>query len=115
MILADTRHLLSRDDAQLATRVLVDSGEDLARLEARVADEGIDAVLDDPRLPAALLRNARGVLAVEMNVIPRGGQSVATWSGTMLSPFLVFTGSAVPAGLVARSHRVSLDSSMCPT
>lgn len=63
MILADTRHLLSRDDAQLATRVLVDSGEDLARLEARVADEGIDAVLDDPRLPAALLRNSRAAHA----------------------------------------------------
>jgi hypothetical protein len=59
MILADTRHLLTRDDAQLAARVLADSGEDLASLEARLSDEGIDAILDDPRLPAALLRNSR--------------------------------------------------------
>lgn len=61
MILADTRHHLTRDDAQLAARLLAsDSGEELARLEARLADEGIDAILDDPRLPAALLRHPRG-------------------------------------------------------
>lgn len=61
MILADTRHRLTRDDAQLAARLLAsDSGDDLAELEARLADEGIDAVLDDPRLPAILLRDPRG-------------------------------------------------------
>lgn len=61
MILADTRHRLTRDDAQLAARLLAsDSGDDLAELEARLADEGIDAILDDPRLPAILLRDPRG-------------------------------------------------------
>jgi hypothetical protein len=61
MILADTRHHLTRDDAQLAARILAhESGEELSRLEARLSDEGIDAILDDPRLPAALLRNPRG-------------------------------------------------------
>jgi hypothetical protein len=61
MILADTRHRLTRDDAQLAARILArDSGDELAMLEARLADEGIDAILDDPRLPAALLRHPRG-------------------------------------------------------
>ena len=60
MILADTRHLLTRDDAQLAARMLADAGDDLERLEIRLADEGIDAILDDPRLPQALLRDARG-------------------------------------------------------
>jgi hypothetical protein len=64
MILADTRHNLSRDDAQLATRLLShDSGEELAVLERRLADEGIDAILDDPRLPAALLRHPRAMHA----------------------------------------------------
>jgi hypothetical protein len=64
MILADTRHRLTRDDAQLAARILArDSGEELSHLEARIADEGIDAVLDDPRLPAALLRHPRGAHA----------------------------------------------------
>ena len=32
-------------------------------LEARLADEGIDAILDDPRLPGALLRHPRGAHA----------------------------------------------------
>jgi len=64
MILADTRHRLTRDDAQLAARILArDSGEELSLLEQRIADEGIDAVLDDPRLPGALLRHPRGAHA----------------------------------------------------
>ena len=64
MILADTRHHLTRDDAQLAARILArDSGDELTDLEARLADEGIDAILDDPRLPAALLRHPRGAHA----------------------------------------------------
>jgi hypothetical protein len=64
MILADTRHHLTRDDAQLAARLLAqDSGEPLATLESRLTDQGIDAVLDDPRLPAALLRQPRGAYA----------------------------------------------------
>src|SRR5215813_6285444 len=64
MILADTRHNLSRDDAQLATRILArDSGEELAVLEQRLADDGIDAILDDPRLAAALIRHPRAMQA----------------------------------------------------
>src|ERR1700749_465199 len=64
MILADTRHQLTRDDAQLAARILArDSGEELAVLESRLTDDGIDAILDDPRLPAALLRQPRGAHA----------------------------------------------------
>jgi hypothetical protein len=64
MILADTRHRLTRDDAQLAARILArDSGDELSQLESRVADEGIDAVVDDPRLPGALLRHPRGAHA----------------------------------------------------
>jgi hypothetical protein len=60
VILADTRHRLTRDDAQLAARLLArDSGDELAELEAKLADEGIDAVLDDARLPAVLLRHPR--------------------------------------------------------
>jgi hypothetical protein len=63
MILADTRHHLTRDDAQLAARVLVDAGLELSELEGRLTDEGIDALLDDPRLPAALLRHPRAARA----------------------------------------------------
>ena len=61
MILADTRHRLTRDDAQLAARlVAAETGVEPAEIESRIASEGIDAVLDDPHLPAALLRQPRG-------------------------------------------------------
>jgi hypothetical protein len=64
MILADTRHHLTRDDAQLAARILArDSGDELAALETRLTDEGIDAILDDPRLPDALRRHPNGIRA----------------------------------------------------
>jgi hypothetical protein len=64
MILADTRHRLTRDDAQLAARILArDSGQELSELESRLTDEGIDSVLDDPRLAGALLRDPRGAHA----------------------------------------------------
>jgi hypothetical protein len=43
--------------------MLADAGDDLGQLEARLADEGIDAILDDPRLPGLLLRNARAAHA----------------------------------------------------
>ncbi|HEY7232606.1 MAG TPA: hypothetical protein VH539_00590 [Gemmatimonadaceae bacterium] len=64
MILANTRQHLTRNDAQLAMRILA-SGSDteLAELEARLAGDGIDAILDDPRLPLALLRSASGAHA----------------------------------------------------
>ena len=64
MILADTRHRLTRDDAQLAARLLAtEIGDDPQSLESRIADEGIDVVLDDPRLAGALLRQPRGAHA----------------------------------------------------
>ncbi len=64
MILADTRHRLTRDDAQLAARLLAtEIGDDPQSLESRIADEGIDVVLDDPRLAGALLRQPRAAHA----------------------------------------------------
>src|SRR3954470_8326367 len=64
MILADTRHRLTRDDAQLAARLLASEiGDDPQAVESRIADEGIDVILDDPRLAGALLRQPRGAHA----------------------------------------------------
>lgn len=64
MIRADTRHQLTRDDAQLVARLIArDSGAELSLVERTLADHGIDAVLDDPRLPAALLRSRQGACA----------------------------------------------------
>lgn len=64
MILAQTRHHMTRDDAQLAARLIArDSGDALAGIERELTDHGIDAVLDDPRLPGALLRAGPGAHA----------------------------------------------------
>jgi hypothetical protein len=64
MIQATVRHHLTRDDAQLVARLIArDSGTPLEEIERTLADEGIDAVLDDPRLPAALLRAGQAAWA----------------------------------------------------
>lgn len=64
MIRADARHSLTRDDAQLVARLIArDSGRELAEIEQQLADRGIDTVLDDPNLPAALLRAGQGMCA----------------------------------------------------
>ena len=61
MIQATVRHHLTRDDAQLVARLIArDSGTPLEEIERTLADEGIDAVLDDPRLPTAMLREGQG-------------------------------------------------------
>ena len=64
MILANTRHHLTRGDAQLAARLIArDSGTELSIVEQQLADGGIDDVLDDPRLPIALMRSRQGACA----------------------------------------------------
>jgi len=64
MILANARHRLSREDAQLAVRLVArDSADELERAQQRLADEGIDAILDDDRLPGALIRSRFGAYA----------------------------------------------------
>jgi len=62
MIHATVRHRLTRDDAQLVARLIArDSGAPLEEIERRLADEGIDSVLDDPLLPTAMLRAGQGM------------------------------------------------------
>jgi hypothetical protein len=64
MILANARHRLSREDAQLAVRLVArDAGEELDRVEQRLVDEGLDAILDDERLPIALVQSRNGAYA----------------------------------------------------
>jgi hypothetical protein len=43
MILADTRHHLTRDDGSSRPGFSTGLGDELADLESRLADEGIDA------------------------------------------------------------------------
>jgi hypothetical protein len=55
MIQADLRRFLTRDDAQLAVRLVAREAPDArAACEARLRDEGIDALLDDVRLRDAM-------------------------------------------------------------
>jgi hypothetical protein len=64
MILADVRHRLSRADAQLAVRLVSsESTEERERVEQRLVDEGLDTILDDERLPVALLQSRYGAYA----------------------------------------------------
>ena len=64
MILANTRQHLTRNDAQLAMRILSHGSDaELSALEARLANDGFDAILDDPALPLALVRSSGGALA----------------------------------------------------
>jgi hypothetical protein len=64
MIQATVRHRLTRDDAQLVARLIArDTGTALSEIERELADHGIDVVLDDPRLPTALMRAGNGMYA----------------------------------------------------
>lgn len=64
MILANVRVRLDRNDAQLVLR-LVGGGSpaEYAAAERRLADEGIEPLLDDPRLLRGLLRARQGQCA----------------------------------------------------
>ena len=64
MILANVRHQLGRNDAQLAMRLIArGSGEVLEEAERTLRDRGLDALLDDPRLLDALREAPQGAVA----------------------------------------------------
>ena len=64
MIVANLRRSLARDDAQLVLRLVArGSDREYEQLEALLREEGIDALLDDPRLLDALLETPRGAHA----------------------------------------------------
>jgi hypothetical protein len=64
MILANARHGMSREDAQLAVRLVArESSDELEAAQQRLVDEGLDAILDDQRLPSALLHSRFGAYA----------------------------------------------------
>ena len=64
MILATVRTQLGREDAQLALQLIARGSEqEHASAEAKLRDEGIDALLDDPRLLRGLIDSRRGAHA----------------------------------------------------
>lgn len=109
MILADTRHRLTRDDAQLAARILArETGEELAAFESRLSDEGIDAILDDPRLPSALLRHPHGAHAsftLFAYVMIRNALREAGENDRGLADYV--SAIVIHFGLRGRAHRIS--------
>lgn len=64
MILANIRQRLTRDDAQLALRLVSrGSEEEFAAGEDVLRRQGLDALLDDPRLPQALIESRQATHA----------------------------------------------------
>jgi hypothetical protein len=64
MIVANTRQHLTRDDAEFAVRLIGHAGAAAAaEAETALRERGVDALLDDPRLLAALLHHAPGAHA----------------------------------------------------
>jgi hypothetical protein len=108
LILANTRHQLTRNDAALAARLIArDSSTDVAEVERRIADEGIDVVLDDPLLAPALLRAGQGVCAslplfayvMVRRALQRLGEDDRALADYVAAVFLQF-------GIRDRAHRV---------
>jgi len=64
MIVANVRRALRRDDAQLVLRLVArGSASEYERAEGVLRDEGLDTLLDDPRLLTALLESRQGSCA----------------------------------------------------
>ena len=64
MILANARQLLTREDAQLAVRLVATEGDrSVEDVQQRLVDDGLDTILDDDHLPRALLRSRFGAFA----------------------------------------------------
>ena len=64
MILANVRQHLTRDDAQLALRLIaLGSSDVIDEAETTLREQGIDSLLDDPRLLSGLMASRQGAHA----------------------------------------------------
>jgi hypothetical protein len=64
MILANVRQHLTRDDAQLALRLIARGASDvIEEAETTLREQGFDALLDDPRLLGGLMASRQGAHA----------------------------------------------------
>ena len=108
MILANVRSRLSRSDARLALVLIAyDGSTDVGEAEERLREDGIDALLDDPRLLRALMASKLGAQAslplfayvVARHALLQSGQEDATLADYAASILLHF-------GLRDRATRV---------
>ena len=109
MILANVRQHLTRDDAQLALRLIArGSTEGLEEAETTLREQGIDAVLDDPRLRSGLVASRQGahaslplfayvVVRHALRDVGEGDRTLADYVASILLHF----------GLNGRASRVS--------
>lgn len=110
MIVADVRSRLERGDAQLALR-LVARGDSAVQeaMEARLANEGFDVLLDDPRLLAGLLESRQGACAslpLFCYVVVRHALRAAGESDRLLADYVAAL--VLHFGLRDRATRVGL-------
>jgi hypothetical protein len=109
MTLGTLRRQLSRDDAQLALRLIArGSATELERAEQALRDGGLDALLDDPRLLTALTESRQGahsslplfMYVVVRNALRRAGEGdrgIADYVASILVHF----------GMRNHAHRIS--------
>ncbi len=109
MILANVRASLERDDAQLALRLIAHgSAAELETAEARLRDEGIDVILDDPRLLTALVEaplGARSSLPLFCYVVVRHAMRQAGEDDRVLSDYVASL--LLHFGLCGRAQQVA--------
>lgn len=109
MILANVRQHLTRDDAQLALRLIArDSTDAIEEAETTLREQGFDALLDDPRLRSAIVASRQGahaslplfayvVVRHALREVGEGDRMLADYVASILLHF----------GLGARAGRVS--------
>ncbi len=109
MLVANVRSRFTRDDAHLAIALLEQAGESsLADSEARLRDDGLDAILDDPRLLRALLATRLGSRASEplfLYVVARHAMLQSGEDEVMLADYAASI--LLHFGLRGRANRVS--------
>lgn len=104
MLLGNVRASLTRDDAQLALRLLAQGeARALDAAEVRLREEGIDALLDDPRLLPAIIESRIGLAAdgVEASVLVVSSLNPAPTED------LVEALADIPLALSAEAHYVN--------
>jgi hypothetical protein len=109
MILANVRQHLTRDDAQLALRLIARGSSDaIEQGETTLREQGIDALLDDPRLLTGVMAARQGahaslplfayvVVRHALREVGEGDRALADYVASILLHF----------GLGARATRIS--------
>ena len=109
MILANVRSRLGRGDAQLVLRLVAHgSHAELERAERTLADDGLDPLLDDPRLLAGLVGSrqaAHASLALFAYVVVRHAMRAAGEEDRVLADYVAAV--LLHFGMRDRAERIS--------